>query len=185
MTRTTFVFSSVLACAAWLASANGSMAQTPTGTSAPPAKDLPKVTILATGGTIAGKANENSAVGYTSGQASAQDLIDAVPGLDKIAKLNAEQISNIGSQDMNDEVWVGLAKRINDLFASGEADGVVITHGTDTMEETAFFLEQVVASDKPVVIVGSMRPSTAVSADGPANLYEGVKVAASKEARGR
>jgi L-asparaginase len=148
-------------------------------------KALPRITILATGGTIAGKANTNSAVGYTSGQVSAQDLIDAVPGIEKIAKLSAEQISNIGSQDMNDEVWIKLAKRINELFAKGEADGVVITHGTDTMEETAYFLEQVIASDKPVVLVGSMRPSTAISADGPANLFAGVKVAASKEAQGR
>jgi L-asparaginase len=124
-------------------------------------------------------------VGYTSGQASAKDLIDAVPGIDKLATLSAEQIANIGSQDMNDEVWVTLAKRINELFSQGKADGVVITHGTDTMEETAFFLEQVVASDKPVVLVGSMRPSTAVSADGPANLYDAVKVAGSSEARGR
>jgi L-asparaginase len=152
---------------------------------APKASDQPRISILATGGTIAGKANKNSAVGYTSGQASAQDLIDAVPGIEKLAKLSAEQISNIGSQDMNDEVWVNLAKRINDLFSKGEADGVVITHGTDTMEETAFFLDQVIASDKPVVLVGSMRPSTAISADGPANLYAGVKVAASPEARGR
>jgi L-asparaginase len=124
-------------------------------------------------------------VGYTSGQATAQDLIDAVPGLDKIATLRAEQVSNIGSQDMNDEVWVKLANRVNEIFGKGEADGIVITHGTDTMEETAFFLEQVVGSDKPVVLVGSMRPSTAISADGPANLYAGVKVAASKEAQGR
>lgn len=145
----------------------------------------PHVVILATGGTIAGKANTNSAVGYTSGQSSAQDLIDAVPGIEKLAHLTAEQIANIGSQDMNDEVWVKLAQRINEIFSKGEADGVVITHGTDTMEETAFFLEQVVNSDKPVVLVGSMRPSTAVSADGPANLYSAVKVAASKEAYGR
>ncbi len=149
------------------------------------ATKLPRITILATGGTIAGKANANSAVGYTSGQASAKDLIDAVPGIEKLATLGTMQISNIGSQDMNDEVWVTLAKKINELFAKDEADGVVITHGTDTMEETAFFLEQVIASDRPVVLVGSMRPSTAISADGPANLYEGVKVAASKEAYGR
>src|SRR5690242_12152282 len=77
----------------------------------------PRVTILATGGTIAGKANTNSAVGYTSGQATAQDLIDAVPGIEKLAVLKAEQISNIGSQDMNDEVWIALAKRINELFS--------------------------------------------------------------------
>ncbi len=124
-------------------------------------------------------------MGYTSGQASAKDLIDAVPGIEKLAMLTTDQISNIGSQDMNDEVWVTLARRINELFSTGDADGVVVTHGTDTMEETAFFLEQVVASDKPVVLVGSMRPSTAVGADGPANLYAAVKVAASEEARGR
>jgi L-asparaginase len=167
--------------------AAGGQPSSDAGTPIPPTADpkLPRVTILATGGTIAGKANANSAVGYTSGQASAKDLIDAVPGIEKLAILNAEQISNIGSQDMNDEVWITLAKRINELFAKGDADGVVITHGTDTMEETAFFLEQVIASDKPVVLVGSMRPSTAVSADGPANLYEGVKLAASNEAKGR
>jgi L-asparaginase len=165
------------------------IAQTPGGaapqgtTSA--SSELPRITILATGGTIAGKANANSAVGYTSGQVTAQELIDAVPGMDKLARLSAEQISNIGSQDMNDEVWVKLAKRINELFAKGETEGVVITHGTDTMEETAFFLEQVVGSDLPIVLVGSMRPSTAISADGPANLYAAVKVAGSKQARGR
>lgn len=156
-----------------------------TGTTSAAKAQTPRITILATGGTIAGKANTNSAIGYTSGQVTAKDLIDAVPGIEKLATLSAEQISNIGSQDMNDEVWVALAKRINELFAKGEADGVVITHGTDTMEETAFFLEQVVASDKPVVLVGSMRPSTAISADGPANLYASVRVAASSEAAGR
>ncbi len=149
------------------------------------AQNLPKVTVLATGGTIAGKASGPSAIGYTAGEVTGKDLIEAVPGIEKIAQINAEQISNIGSQDMNDEVWFKLAERINQIFAKGEADAVVITHGTDTLEETAFFLEQVVASDKPVIIVGSMRPSTAVSADGPANLYEAVKVAASKETAGR
>jgi len=149
------------------------------------AQSLPKIRVLATGGTIAGKASSSSEIGYTSGQVNAKDLIEAVPGLDKLAQLDAEQISNIGSQDMNDEIWFKLAKRINEIFAKDEAGGVVITHGTDTMEETAFFLEQVLTSDRPVVLVGSMRPSTAVSADGPANLYEAVKVAASKEAQGR
>ncbi|MEC3954170.1 type II asparaginase [Nocardia sp. CDC153] len=152
---------------------------------APTPGALPRIAILATGGTIAGKANANSAVGYTAGEATAQDLIDAVPGLDKIAKLSAEQISNIGSQDMNDEVWVELAHRINELFDRNEVDGVVVTHGTDTIEETAFFLDNVVASDKPVVLVGSMRPSTALSADGPANLRSAVQVAAAPAARGR
>ncbi|GAB0105017.1 asparaginase [Nocardia sp. JMUB6875] len=146
---------------------------------------LPRIAILATGGTIAGKANANSAVGYTAGEATAQDLIDAVPGLDKIAQLSAEQISNIGSQDMNEDVWVKLGNRINELFADNKVDGVVVTHGTDTIEETAFFLDNVVSSEKPVVLVGSMRPSTALSADGPANLRSAVQVAAAPEARGR
>ncbi|MVU76873.1 type II asparaginase [Nocardia sp. ET3-3] len=152
---------------------------------APAPGTQPRIAILATGGTIAGKANANSAVGYTAGEATAKDLIDAVPGIDKIAKLSAEQISNIGSQDMNDDVWVKLADRINQLFARNEVDGVVVTHGTDTIEETAFFLDHVVASDKPVVLVGSMRPSTALSADGPANLRSAVQVAASPAAAGR
>ncbi|MFC9898341.1 asparaginase [Nocardia sp. NPDC127579] len=159
----------------------------PAATSPAPAAPgaLPRITILATGGTIAGKANANSAVGYTAGEATAQDLIDAVPGLDKIATLDAVQVSNIGSQDMNDEVWLDLATRINQIFAEDRADGVVITHGTDTLEETAFFLDHVVASPKPVVLVGSMRPSTALSADGPANLRSAVQVAADPRARGR
>ncbi|MEV0247895.1 asparaginase [Nocardia sp. NPDC050712] len=167
--------------------AQSSAAAAPASSSpaAPAPANLPRVSILATGGTIAGKANANSAVGYTAGQASAQDLIDAVPGLDKIAKLDAVQVANIGSQDMNDQVWLDLANKINQIFADDQADGIVVTHGTDTIEETAFFLDHVVASEKPVVLVGSMRPSTALSADGPANLRSAVQVAAVPEARGR
>lgn len=152
---------------------------------APRAEALPRIKVMATGGTIAGAASGPSAIGYTAGEVSAAQLVGAVPGIGKLARISVEQVANIGSQDMNDEVWFKLARRIDDVFANNEADAVVITHGTDTMEETAFFLENVVKSDKPVVVVGSMRPSTAVSADGPANLYEAVKVAGSKEAQGR
>jgi L-asparaginase len=146
---------------------------------------LPRVAILATGGTIAGSASGRGAIGYNAGEVSADDLIRAVPGIDKLARLTTEQVSSIGSQDMNEAVWFQLARRIDQILGPGGADAVVITHGTDTMEETAFFLANVLHTDKPVVMVGSMRPSTAISADGPANLYEAVEVAASDSAKGR
>lgn len=146
---------------------------------------LPRVLVLATGGTISGKKDTRSAIGYDAGGVSGQELAEGVPGLDKLATLKVEQIANIGSQDMNDDVWLRLANRIQKAFDQHEADGVVITHGTDTMEETAFFLSNVIHTANPVVLTGSMRPSTAISADGPANLYEAVEVAASPKAKGR
>lgn len=148
-------------------------------------EELSSVRILATGGTIAGAQGNPQGYGYKSGAFKVEDLIKAVPNLDKVAKLTGEQVANIGSQDMNDAVWLKLAKRTNELLASPEVDAVVVTHGTDTLEETAYFLDLVVKSDKPVVLVGSMRPATAISADGPGNLYNAVAVAASPEAKGR
>ncbi|MFL5320683.1 MAG: asparaginase domain-containing protein, partial [Myxococcaceae bacterium] len=149
------------------------------------AKGKPRISIVATGGTIAGAQASSTDYGYKSGTFKVEDLISAVPDMDKLATLTGEQVANIGSQDMNDEVWLKLAKRVNELLASNKVDGVVITHGTDTMEETAYFLNLAVKSDKPVVLVGSMRPATATSADGPANLYNAVAVAADPKARGR
>ena len=143
-----------------------------------------KILILATGGTIAGAQTSTTEVGYKSGSFSVNDLIKAVPKMGDLADISGEQIANIGSQTMNHEVWLKLAARINEAF-KGDIDGVVITHGTDTMEETAYFLSLVVKSDKPVVLVGSMRPATAISADGPANLYNAVALAASPDAKGR
>lgn len=145
----------------------------------------PSVVVLATGGTIAGAANTNVQAGYTSGQVGVEQLIAAVPEAGKIAKLRGEQISNIGSQDMNDEVWLKLANRVNALVAMPDVSGVVITHGTDTIEETAYFLNLVVKSKKPVVMTAAMRPATALSADGPLNFFNAVAVAADKEAAGR
>ena len=146
-------------------------------------KDLPNVVILATGGTIAGTGESATRSAYTSGKVTIDAMIDAVPNIRKLANLRGEQISNVGSQDMSVKIWLDLAKRINELL-KGDVDGIVITHGTDTQEETAFFLNLVVESDKPVVLTGSMRPSTALSADGPLNLYNAVAVAASPKAKG-
>ena len=146
---------------------------------------LPQVVVLATGGTIAGAAASDVQAGYTSGQVGVDQLLAAVPQAKKLAVLKGEQISNIGSQDMNDEVWLKLARRINQLTAMPDVAGVVITHGTDTIEETAYFLNLVVKSKKPVVLTAAMRPSTALSADGPLNFYNAVAVAASKDAVGR
>ncbi len=149
------------------------------------AKKLPHITILATGGTIAGAAATGTQSGYSSGAVGIDTMIAAVPGIEKLATIKGEQISSVGSQDMSFDVLLKVAKRCNELLASPDVDGIVITHGTDTLEESAFFLNLVVKSDKPVVMVGSMRPSTAVSADGPLNLYNAVGVARDPAARGR
>jgi L-asparaginase len=145
----------------------------------------PNIVILATGGTIAGAAATGTQSGYTSGAVTIDAMIAAVPGIEKLASIKGEQISNVGSQDMTFDIMLTLAKRINELMQKPDVDGIVITHGTDTMEETAFFLNLVVKGDKPVVMVGSMRPSTAVSADGPLNLYNAVGVAIDANAKGR
>ena len=147
---------------------------------------LANVVILATGGTIAGTgATSTTTVGYTAATVGVQNLIKAVPELAKVANVTGEQVFQIASENMGNEHWLTLAKRVNLLLAQANVDGIVITHGTDTLEETAYFLDLVVKSRKPVVLVGAMRPSTALSADGPINLYNAVLLAASQEAVGK
>ncbi|MGI6224244.1 MAG: type II asparaginase [Prevotella sp.] len=145
----------------------------------------PKIRIIATGGTIAGVSASATSSAYSAGQVGIQSLIDAVPQIKELADVSGEQLVNIGSQDMNDAVWLKLAKRINELLNKEGYDGVLVTHGTDTMEETIYFLSLTVHSNKPVILVGAMRPSTAISADGPANIYNGVAALCDPASQGR
>jgi len=149
------------------------------------AQAKPKIVLLATGGTIAGVQPSPNDAGYKSGAVSIDSLIKAVPQLKDLADISGEQIANIGSQTMTNDVWLKLANRVNAVLKQPDVDGVAITHGTDTLEETGYFLSLVIKSDKPVVLVGSMRPSTAIGADGPANLFEAVSLAINPAAKGR
>ncbi|PDW41791.1 L-asparaginase 2 [Helicobacter pylori] len=142
------------------------------------AQNLPTIVLLATGGTIAGSGASASLGSYKSGELSIIELLKAIPNhLIEIARILGEQISNIGSQDMNEEVWFKLAKRVQKLLNDSRIKGVVITHGTDTLEESAYFLNLVLRSTKPVVLVGAMRNATSLSADGALNLYNALSVA--------
>ncbi len=143
------------------------------------------IVILATGGTIAGKAaSSTETASYTSALLPIDALIAEVPALHDIAAVSGEQLAQVDSADMTHAVWLALAERINTLLASPAVDGIVVTHGTDTMEETAYFLNLTVKSAKPVVMVGALRPANVISTDGPMNLYDAVALAADDAAAG-
>jgi glutamin-(asparagin-)ase len=147
---------------------------------------LPNVVILATGGTIAGAgASAANSATYSAAKVPVDQLITAVPEMAKLANVRGEQVFQIASESLTNDNLLKLAKRVSALSKQPDVDGIVITHGTDTLEETAYFLTLTVHTDKPIIVVGSMRPSTALSADGPLNLYDAVSVAASKDARGK
>ena len=145
----------------------------------------PKICILTTGGTIAGAAARSDALtGYRAGALGADELLAAVPEIADVCAIESEEVAAIDSKDMTEAVWLHLAARIEAALAAGAA-GIVVTHGTDTLEETAYFLHLVVKSEKPVVLTGAMHPATALSADGPLNLLDAVRLAASPEAHGQ
>lgn len=148
-------------------------------------KTSPRIIILATGGTIAGSGESATKAAYTAGKVPIDDLLNAVPEIHNYGKITGEQTASIGSQDMNIATWLVLSNRINQIFKENLADAIVITHGTDTMESTAYFLKLTVMYNKPVVIVGAMRPSTAMSQDGNRNLLDAVMVAADPKTQGK
>lgn len=149
-------------------------------------RQLPKIVVLATGGTIVSSgASAVQVTGYSIDKVRVDDILATVPALSDIARIEAEQISNIDSGSMTSAVWLKLASRIEALASDPDVAGFVVTHGTDTMEETAFFLHLTLHTAKPVVFTGAMRPATAVSADGPFNLYNAVRAAAAPESAGK
>lgn len=145
----------------------------------------PNVAILATGGTIAGSGDSAIKSSYSAGAVTVDKLLAVVPSINELANITGEQISNIGSQEMTNEVWLKLAKRVNVLLKKDDIDAVIVTHGTDTMEATSYFLNLTVKSEKPIVFVGAMRSGSSMSADGPMNLYNAVSVATNKKTVGK
>ena len=146
----------------------------------------PHVVVLATGGTIAGAgASAANSATYAAAKVPVDKLLAGLPELANVAKVSGEQVFQIASESFTNEHLLKLAQRVSALAKQADVDGIVITHGTDTMEETAYFLNLTVHTNKPIVLVGSMRPGTALSADGALNLYSAVSVAASKDAGGK
>lgn len=145
-------------------------------------KKLKHILILATGGTIAGSGPEGNTTGYQAGVISIDEILADIPNLKETARISAIQISNLNSDDITFNEWKKLVDAIHEHNDDPDIDGFVITHGTDTLEETAMFLNLTLKTTKPVILTGSMKPATAISADGPLNLYDSVVVATHEDA---
>ena len=147
---------------------------------------LPLVWVLSTGGTISARGSSPTDLSnYRSGALLGEELVNSVPQIRQVATVKVEQIVNVSSSDITTDNWLTIANRINAILADPNVSGIVVTHGTNTLEETAYFLNLSVKHDRPVVLVGSMRPSTAISADGPLNLLNAIRTAISPEAKGK
>ncbi len=140
------------------------------------------IVVIGTGGTIGGVGDSAVGIKYSAAKVGIDKVIKNIPGIDKIANVQVEQLMQVGSENMTDKTWLTIAEKVNKELSKRSVDGVIIAHGTDTIEETAYFLNLTVKSKKPVVIVGSMRPSTSLSGDGALNLYNAISVAASDSA---
>lgn len=148
------------------------------------AQPLPLIWVIATGGTIAGRGASTGVSDYKPGALAAGELVSAVPEISRFAEVKVEQLFNVGSGDLTLDNLLTLSKRINAIFASDpRVAGVVVTHGTSTLEETAYFLNLTVRDERPVVVTGAMRPATATSADGPLNLLNAIRTASTRDAR--
>lgn len=146
---------------------------------------MKNIHVIATGGTIAGLGKSGQTANYNAGELQVEELIEALPPLGDQIKISCEQFANVDSNDMTMQLWIDLARRINHLAGDPQIDGLVITHGTDTMDEIAYFLSMTVNTQKPVVLTGSMRPASSTSADGLLNLYDSIFTAADEKSRGQ
>lgn len=145
---------------------------------------MKNILIIATGGTIAGSGDVGKAADYSAGRFNVEEILSSVPAIEKLANIRTIQMCNVDSNDMNPDRWIELRNLIHSCIKDSSIDGIVVTHGTDTLEETAFFLNLTLHTDIPIVMTGSMRPATSASADGPMNLYQAVALAASDKAKG-
>lgn len=146
---------------------------------------MKNIVIIATGGTIAGVGEKGKTVAYHAGEIEVKDILASIPDVNHIANISSIQLMNVDSNEMNEHSWIILSNKINELVKQEDVDGIVVTHGTDTIEETAYFLNLSVNTTKPIVITGAMRPASATSADGPYNLYQAIALASCDEASGQ
>lgn len=143
---------------------------------------MKKIIVIATGGTIAGSGEDGRTTEYRAGTIDVSDILETIPQINNLAEIEMVPLISVDSNEMNERYWIKLRNTINEQAKRPDVDGIVITHGTDTIEETAYFLNLTIATEKPVVLTGAMRPATATSPDGPFNLFQAIALAANEKA---